>query len=83
MGPKELLRNRGQDQQDQTIEAERGARRCRAGDEVHIEARARSFLHHQVRNIVGTLKLVGLGHWHPDDVARALALNALQSREWS
>jgi tRNA pseudouridine38-40 synthase len=45
----------------------------RAGDEVHIEARARSFLHHQVRNIVGTLKLVGLGHWHPDDVARALA----------
>ena len=45
----------------------------RAGDDIHIEARARSFLHHQVRNIVGTLKLVGLGHWHPDDVARALA----------
>jgi len=44
-----------------------------AGDEVHVEARARSFLHHQVRNIVGTLKLVGLGHWHPEDVARALA----------
>src|SRR5262249_42259571 len=45
----------------------------RAGDEIHIEARARSFLHHQVRNIAGTLKLVGLGRWHPDDVARALA----------
>ena len=43
------------------------------GEEIHIEARARSFLHHQVRNMVGTLKLVGLGQWHPDDVARALA----------
>jgi tRNA pseudouridine38-40 synthase len=46
---------------------------CRAGDEIHIEARARSFLHHQVRNMAGTLKLVGLGRWHPEDVARALA----------
>ncbi len=45
----------------------------RTGDEIHITARARSFLHHQVRNIVGTLKLVGLGRWHPDQVARALA----------
>jgi tRNA pseudouridine38-40 synthase len=44
----------------------------RAGDEIHIEARARSFLHHQVRNMAGTLKLVGLGHWRPDDVSRAL-----------
>ena len=42
-------------------------------DEIHIQARARSFLHHQVRNIAGTLKLVGLGRWRPDDVARALA----------
>jgi len=46
---------------------------CRAGYEIHIEARARSFLHHQVRNMAGTLKLVGLGRWHPEDVARALA----------
>jgi tRNA pseudouridine38-40 synthase len=45
----------------------------RSGEEIHIEARARSFLHHQVRNMAGTLKLVGLGRWHPDDVARALA----------
>jgi tRNA pseudouridine38-40 synthase len=45
----------------------------RDGDEVRIEARARSFLHHQVRNIAGTLELVGLGRWRPDDVARALA----------
>ena len=45
----------------------------RAGDEIHIEARARSFLHRQVRNMAGTLKLVGLGRWHSDDVAHALA----------
>jgi tRNA pseudouridine38-40 synthase len=45
----------------------------RVGEEIHIEARARSFLHHQVRNIAGTLKLVGLGQWSPDDVATALA----------
>jgi tRNA pseudouridine38-40 synthase len=46
---------------------------CRVGDEIRIEARARSFLHHQVRNMAGTLKLVGLGRWEPDDVAEALA----------
>jgi tRNA pseudouridine38-40 synthase len=45
----------------------------RTGDEIRIEARARSFLHHQVRNMAGTLKLVGRGRWHPDDVAHALA----------
>jgi tRNA pseudouridine38-40 synthase len=45
---------------------------ARVGDEIRIEARARSFLHHQVRNMAGTLKLVGLGRWHPGDVARAL-----------
>lgn len=44
-----------------------------AGEEIHIVARARSFLHHQVRNIVGTLKLVGEGRWTADDVAAALA----------
>jgi tRNA pseudouridine38-40 synthase len=42
------------------------------GGEVVVEARARSFLHHQVRNIVGTLKLVGLGKWSPLHVRRAL-----------
>ncbi|MBI4183581.1 MAG: tRNA pseudouridine(38-40) synthase TruA [Proteobacteria bacterium] len=46
---------------------------ARAGEEVRITARARSFLHHQVRNIAGTLKLVGEGRWRVDDVARALA----------
>ena len=43
------------------------------GEEIHIAARARSFLHHQVRNMAGTLKLVGLGQWSPEDVATALA----------
>jgi tRNA pseudouridine38-40 synthase len=45
----------------------------RVGEEIHIEAQARSFLHHQVRNMAGTLKLVGLGRWRPDDVGHALA----------
>ena len=44
----------------------------RVDEEVLLEARARSFLHHQVRNIVGTLKLVGLGKWSPLHVKRAL-----------
>jgi tRNA pseudouridine38-40 synthase len=44
----------------------------RAGDEVLIAARARSFLHHQVRNMVGTLKLVGEGKWTRKDVTQAL-----------
>jgi len=45
---------------------------CRNGDEISICARARSFLHHQVRNMVGTLKLVGEGKWIGDDVHAAL-----------
>jgi tRNA pseudouridine38-40 synthase len=45
----------------------------RAGDAICVEVRARSFLHHQVRNIVGTLKLVGAGKWRVGDVATALA----------
>jgi tRNA pseudouridine38-40 synthase len=45
----------------------------RSGEEIRIEARARSFLHRQVRNMAGTLELVGLGRWQPEDVATALA----------
>ncbi len=45
----------------------------REGDEIRVHAVARSFLHHQVRNMVGTLKLVGEGRWSADDVAAALA----------
>jgi tRNA pseudouridine38-40 synthase len=44
----------------------------RRGEEIHIEASARSFLHHQVRSIAGTLKLVGEGKWLPRDVKSAL-----------
>ena len=44
----------------------------RTGEEVHIRARAPSFLHHQVRNIAGTLELVGSGRWTADDVSEAL-----------
>jgi len=42
-------------------------------DEIHIEASARSFLHHQIRSFAGTLKLVGEGKWTPRKVADALA----------
>ena len=45
----------------------------RRGEEIEIAARARSFLHHQVRNIVGTLRLIGEGKWSPDDLTAALA----------
>jgi tRNA pseudouridine38-40 synthase len=44
----------------------------RRGEDVVIQARARSFLHHQVRNMVGTLKHVGEGKWTASDVAAAL-----------
>jgi tRNA pseudouridine38-40 synthase len=46
---------------------------AREADLVSIEAEARSFLHHQVRNMVGTLKLVGEGAWQAARVAEALA----------
>jgi len=42
------------------------------GRHIEIWAEARSFLHHQIRNIVGTLKLVGEGKWTPDEVKHAL-----------
>jgi len=43
------------------------------GPEVRIHAAARSFLHHQVRSMVGCLKLVGGGTWDADRLAAALA----------
>jgi tRNA pseudouridine38-40 synthase len=45
----------------------------REGEMVWVEARARSFLHHLVRNMVGTLALVGLGRWAPARVGEVLA----------
>ena len=44
----------------------------RAGDRIVVTAEARSFLHHQVRNMVGTLRLVGEGSWPVARVAAAL-----------
>ena len=43
------------------------------GREIRLTLRARSFLHNQVRSIVGTLERVGAGHWAAEDVATALA----------
>jgi len=45
----------------------------KAGEEIHIAASARSFLHNQVRSMVGSLVLVGDGKWSADDLSAALA----------
>jgi tRNA pseudouridine38-40 synthase len=45
----------------------------RRGSHVEIGARARSFLHHQVRNMVGTLKLIGQRKWPVDRIEQVLA----------
>ena len=45
---------------------------ARDGDRIAIHAAARSFLHHQVRSMVGCLALVGMGRWSPDDMRAAL-----------
>jgi len=45
----------------------------RDGDEVRISAAARSFLHHQMRSMVGSLVHVGEGKWSAEDLAAALA----------
>lgn len=42
------------------------------GEEIRIEATARSFLHHQVRSMVGCLAMVGRGQWRPQDIRTAL-----------
>ena len=48
------------------------------GSEFRFRLRARSFLHNQVRSIVGTLERVGAGSWAPEDV-----LHALEARDRS
>jgi tRNA pseudouridine38-40 synthase len=45
----------------------------REGDRIAIHAGALSFLHHQVRSMVGCLALVGMGRWSADDLRAALA----------
>lgn len=42
------------------------------GEEIHVTAVARSFLHHQVRSMVGCLALVGRGQWLAGDMLKAL-----------
>lgn len=44
----------------------------RDGELILFDVEARSFLHHQVRNLVGTLQLVGCGRWRPAQVRTAL-----------
>lgn len=44
----------------------------RQGDRIAIRAEARSFLHHQVRSMVGCLAMVGMGRWSADDLRDAL-----------
>lgn len=45
----------------------------REGELIIVEAEARSFLHHQIRSITGSLKLVGDGKWPPEMLAKILA----------
>jgi tRNA pseudouridine38-40 synthase len=44
----------------------------RVGEEIHFSVTARSFLHNQVRSMVGSLRKVGDGAWKPGDIGRAL-----------
>ncbi|WP_234053909.1 MULTISPECIES: tRNA pseudouridine(38-40) synthase TruA [unclassified Xanthobacter] len=44
----------------------------RSGDEIRVVTSARSFLHHQVRSMVGSLMRVGEGRWSADDLESAL-----------
>jgi tRNA pseudouridine38-40 synthase len=44
----------------------------RDGEHIRIEAAARSFLHPQVRSMVGCLIMVGRGQWTPEDIGHAL-----------
>jgi len=59
-------------QSDSPVKTLDGLEVSRVGDEVHVTAAARSFLHHQVRSMVGCLALVGRGQWQADDIRRAL-----------
>jgi tRNA pseudouridine38-40 synthase len=51
----------------------------RSGDEIICEVSARSFLHHQVRSMVGSLKLVGEGKWSREDLEAALAARSREA----
>ena len=51
----------------------------REGDHVIVRTAARSFLHHQVRSMVGCLALVGMGRWREEQVGEALAARNRQA----
>ena len=51
----------------------------RVGEEIHVRTAARSFLHHQVRSMVGCLALVGMGRWREEQVGQALAARDRQA----
>lgn len=51
----------------------------RVGEHLVITAHARSFLHHMVRSLVGSLKMVGEGRWTPEDMRKALEA---EERSW-
>ena len=59
-------------QSDSPVKTLDNLRVTRSGDEIHVEAEARSFLHHQVRSMVGCLAMVGRGQWSPADMKAAL-----------
>ena len=50
---------------------------CRVDDEIHITAKARSFLYHQIRNITGSLVQVGIGKW---DIDKFIAVRDAKNR---
>ena len=51
----------------------------REGEHVLIETAARSFLHHQVRSMVGCLALVGMGRWSEERIAQVLTARDRQA----
>jgi tRNA pseudouridine38-40 synthase len=59
-------------QSDSALKSLDMLRVTRFGSDIEIEAAARSFLHHQVRSMVGCLQLVGLGKWSKTDLQAAL-----------
>jgi len=59
-------------QSDSPVKTLDGLEVARAGEEIRVTVAARSFLHHQVRSMVGCLALVGRGQWQPDDMLKAL-----------
>ncbi len=45
---------------------------CEVADEIHLHIKARSFLHNQVRYIIGALQLIGYGHWNGEKLKQVL-----------